>query len=167
MIQHPPSEQYRILFVCMGNICRSPAAELVFRKLAADAGRAAEFLIDSAGTIGFHEGAPPDPRMAKTLMGHGYPVSGASRKITPADLEKFDLILTMDEDNFAEVHRLDARGDHARKIRPFVDFCMENREVRVPDPYYGGQKGFNHVIRLLEDGCQGILASVGLQRSVA
>jgi protein-tyrosine phosphatase len=151
----------------MGNICRSPAAEMVFRKLAADSGRANEFLIDSAGTISYHQGAPPDPRMAKTLMGHGYPVSGTARRITPEDLEQFDLILTMDEDNYAEVRRMDTKGLHSWKIRPFVDFCMESREVRIPDPYYGGQKGFNHVVRLLEDGCQGILASIGLQRSVA
>jgi len=148
---------HRVLFVCMGNICRSPAAEIIFRKLASDAGRAGEFEIDSAGTISYHHGAPPDERMAATLQRHGYHVTGRSRKVTAHDLVKFDLILTMDEDNLVAVQRMDSNNAHHHKIRPFVEFCSHGMDLRVPDPYYGGQRGFDHVMTLLEDGCQGIL----------
>jgi protein-tyrosine phosphatase len=150
---------HRILFVCLGNICRSPAAEIIFRKLAVDAGRGAEFEIDSAGTIGHHEGAPPDSRMSATLEQRGYPISGRSREIRTADLECFDLIVTMDETNFEDVQRLDRSGALHGKIRPLVSFCRDHDDARVPDPYYGGQRGFDHVIRLLEDGCGRILES--------
>lgn len=148
---------HRILFVCMGNICRSPAAEIVFRKLVADSRREPEFLIDSAGTIGHHHGSPPDSRMAATLQRRGYQVTGRARRISVYDLDKFDLILTMDEENLAAVQKLDSTGANHHKIRPFVEFCSYNTDLRVPDPYYGGQRGFDHVIQLLEDGCEGLL----------
>lgn len=148
---------YHVIFVCMGNICRSPAAEIIFRKFASDASRAAEFEIDSAGTISHHHGSPPDERMAATLERRGYSVTGRARKVTAHDLIKFDLILTMDEDNLSAVQRLDPHNIYRHKIRPFVEFCSHGMDLRVPDPYYGGQRGFDHVIALLEDGCQGIL----------
>jgi protein-tyrosine phosphatase len=151
---------FRVLFVCMGNICRSPAGEIIFRKLVADAGRSAEFEIDSAGIHGFHQGDPPDPRMAATLVRHGYSVSGHAREIMADDLTRFDLIVTMDEDNLAAVHALDRQGRFRDKVRPLVAYCREHRVVRVPDPYYGGQHGFDHVIALLEDGCAGILREI-------
>jgi len=152
---HPP---YRILFVCLGNICRSPAAEIVFRQVVGDAGRTEDFHIDSAGTIGNHQGSPPDPRMSAALKRHGYTVAGNSRKIQPVDLEQFDLIITMDESNLADVRQLDPSGRYHSKIQPLVGFCQHHEDPRVPDPYYGGQSGFEHVIELLEDGCAGILA---------
>ncbi len=160
---HPAMQQsdgrpLQILFVCLGNICRSPAAEIIFRQQAADHGRADEFRVDSAGTIGFHEGAPPDPRMSKSLESQGFTIHGSSRQITENDLETFDLIVTMDEANLSDVRLLDPSGKHHEKIRPFVDFCRNFDDPRVPDPYYGGQRGFDHVIELLKDGCQGILA---------
>lgn len=147
----------RVLFVCMGNICRSPAGENIFRKLAADAGRTDDFEIDSAGTLGYHQGKPPDSRMASTLRSHGYPVNGLARQIKPADLAAFDLIVTMDPDNLSGVRRLDREGKHHAKIRPLVEFCSNHQVSEVPDPYYGGQQGFEQVIALLEDGCAGIL----------
>jgi len=150
----------RILFVCLGNICRSPAAEIIFRKLVADAGREQDFGIDSAGTINHHQGAPPDPRMSQALERRGYQVSGRSRQIEPGDLETFDLIVTMDETNLSDVQRLDKSWKLHSKIQPFVSFCGYHDDLRVPDPYYGGQRGFDHVIELLEDGCAGILASL-------
>ncbi len=153
-----PTMPHRILFVCLGNICRSPAAETIFRKLAADSGRAADFEIDSAGTAGFHAGCSPDTRMAATLKEKGYSPGGVARQLQSVDLEKFDLILTMDEENLAAVLKMDTRRLHHSKVHPFVDFCAEKIDSRVPDPYYGGQRGFNHVLRLLEDGCRGILA---------
>jgi protein-tyrosine phosphatase len=150
-------QRRRILFVCLGNICRSPAAEIVFRQQAADAGRSDEFHIDSAGTIGHHQGSPPDPRMSDALKRQGFTVSGRARKIETKDLETFDLIVTMDESNLADVLGLDPGGKFHSKIRPFVSFCREHDDLRVPDPYYGGQRGFDHVIELLKDGCAGIL----------
>lgn len=150
---------FRVLFVCLGNICRSPAAEIIFRHLVRDAERSGDFLIDSAGTIGLHHGAPPDSRMGAALERKGFTVSGHSRQIKAADLENFDLILTMDEANFSDVRKL-AVGN-SDKIRPFVSFCRNHSDLRVPDPYYGGQRGFDYVIALLEDGCAGLLDALG------
>ena len=157
----PTHKPYRVLFVCLGNICRSPAAEIIFRKLVDDAGRADDFNIDSAGTIGHHQGAPPDPRMSDALERNGFTVQGRSRKIEAADLENFDLIVTMDESNLTDVRRLDPTGRLHPKIRPLVSFCRTHDDLRVPDPYYGGQRGFDHVISLLGDGCGGILEELG------
>ncbi len=151
---------YRILFVCLGNICRSPAAEIIFRKQVADSRRAEEFEIDSAGTIGHHAGSPPDSRMAESLGRHGFAVEGRARQIQSADLEDFDLIVTMDETNLSDVQQLDTTGEAHAEIQPFVGFCRRHDDLRVPDPYYGGQRGFDHVIELLKDGCEGILESL-------
>lgn len=151
----------KILFVCLGNICRSPAAEIIFRQQAENAGLLDGFHIDSAGIIGHHQGSQPDPRMAAALQGRGYPVTGRARKIRLDDLRLFDLIVTMDETNLADVRGLDPDGSFDEKIRPFVSFCSRHNDPRVPDPYYGGQRGFDHVINLLEDGCEGILAEIG------
>ncbi len=153
-----PRQPRQVLFVCLGNICRSPAAEIIFRQQVADAGRADEFHIDSAGTIAHHQGSPPDPRMSDALKRHGFTVTGRARQILAVDLKHFDLIVTMDEANLADVRRLDPDGAAQAKIRPFVSFCRAHNDLRVPDPYYGGQRGFDHVIKLLEDGCAGILA---------
>jgi protein-tyrosine phosphatase len=152
------AEHRRVLFVCLGNICRSPAAEIIFRQQVAAAGRADGFHIDSAGTSSHHEGSPPDPRMSEALIRRGFSVTGRARKIQAEDLQCFDLIVTMDESNHAAVQSLDPGGATHSKIRPLVSFCRRHDDLRVPDPYYGGQRGFDHVIDLLEDGCEGILA---------
>ncbi len=159
-MRRPP---YRILFVCLGNICRSPAAEIIFRKQVTDSGRAEEFEIDSAGTIGHHAGSPPDSRMSESLGRHGFAVEGRARQIQNVDLEAFDLIVTMDETNLSDVRRLDTTGTARAEIRSFVSFCRRHDDLRVPDPYYGGQRGFDHVIELLKDGCAGILESLPRQ----
>ena len=156
----PARAPYRVLFVCLGNICRSPAAEIIFRKQAEDAGRAGDFEIDSAGTIGHHQGSPPDPRMSEALEQRGFTISGKARRIEADDLQTFDLIVTMDETNLSDVQRLDPSGKLHSKIRPFMSFCRHHDDPRVPDPYYGGKRGFDHVIALLEDGCGEILASL-------
>ena len=155
-----PRMPFRVLFVCMGNICRSPAGEIIFRKLVADAGRSADFEIDSAGTLDYHQGSPPDPRMAATLEHYGYRVAGRARQIQAGDLSHFDLIVTMDEDNLAAVRALDRSGRLHAKIRPLVEFCREHHEAHVPDPYHGGLGGFDHVVAILEDGCAGILRQI-------
>jgi protein-tyrosine phosphatase len=96
--------------------------------------------------------------MSEALQRRGFPVTGRARKIHSTDLQTFDLIVTMDETNFADVRGLDPGGSNHNKIRPFMSFCRRHSDPRVPDPYYGGQRGFDHVIDLLEDGCEGILA---------
>lgn len=148
----------RILFVCMGNICRSPAAEVIFKNIVSSEHLDSQIEADSAGTIGYHQGEPPDVRMQKMLAKRGY--NGKSlraRQIKPEDLDKFDLILTMDHDNYHEVKMMDRLKKFQQKIVPMCDFVKKFRETDVPDPYYGGQSGFEHVIDLLEDGCRNLL----------
>jgi len=149
-----------VLFVCLGNICRSPAAEIIFTHLVEEAGIADAWEIDSAGTLGYHKGSPPDARMASALRSKGYRVFGRSRPITRHDLERFDWIITMDEMNFQEVRLLDESGLFHHKIHPMVGFCRKHDVPAIPDPYAGDQQGFMRVIELLEDGCAGLLAEI-------
>ncbi|WP_193213993.1 low molecular weight protein-tyrosine-phosphatase [Luteolibacter marinus] len=148
---------YRVLFVCMGNICRSPAAEIVFRKMVDEAGLNKRIEIDSAGTIGFHAGKGPDPRMAETLRRRGYPIAGRSRQFRVADLVDFDLILAADQENLSDLRRLDRDGSFRNKIQLLVDYCQDIEADHVPDPYYGGDAGFEHVADIVEDACGGLL----------
>jgi len=147
----------RILFLCMGNICRSPAAHCVFQQLVTEAGLDGQIEIDSAGTIGYHAGSPPDARMRAVLEERGYRVFGQSRPLGVQDLEDYDLILAMDEDNLADARRLDPEGRYHAKIRLFTSFCQGFDETAVPDPYYGGERGFHHVLDMIEDGCGHLL----------
>lgn len=148
---------YRVLFVCMGNICRSPAAEIVFRKLVEGENLDDRIRIDSAGTIGYHAGNPPDHRMSATLESRGYEITGTSRRIKRSDLEDFDLILVADNDNLQDVNHLDAENRHRHKIKLLTEFCVEKSASHVPDPYYGGSSGFEEVADLVEDACTGLL----------
>lgn len=153
----PDRKPFRVLFICMGNICRSPAAEIVFRKLVEDAGLATAIAIDSAGTIGYHRGKGPDPRMAATLRDRGYVIAGRARQLQPEDLDGFDLLLVADEENLADLRQLDRAGSRREKVRLLVDYCVNREAERVPDPYYGGQRGFDEVVDLVEDACGGLL----------
>jgi protein-tyrosine phosphatase len=141
----------------MGNICRSPTAEGVFRKFVSDAGRDSEFEIDSAGTIGYHAGHPADRRMRTAAEARGYRLDSIARQISPADFDRFDLIVTMDEDNYRDVSSLNP-GSVAEVVR-MCDYCQEHMETEVPDPYYGGEAGFHTVIDILEDACANLLQS--------
>jgi len=151
---------FRVLFVCMGNICRSPAAEIVFRHKVDAAGLTGHIEIDSAGTIGYHAGHAPDTRMSATLKKRGYVIAGKARQILPADLQHFDLILVMDSENFANVRALDKAAHFHAKIRRFTDYCARHQTNEVPDPYYGGQEGFDHVADLVEDAAEGLLKEI-------
>lgn len=143
----------------MGNICRSPAAHCVFQHIVNEAGLSDGFDIESAGTIGFHSGSPPDRRMQQVMRARGIPVIGRSKQLDSFDMEHYDLILAMDSDNKAGALSL-ARGDEQRaKVKLFCDYCTEHDETEVPDPYYGGDQGFEHVMDLIEDGCRGLLKS--------
>ena len=139
----------------MGNICRSPAAEGIFRKLAADAGREAEFEIDSAGTGGWHVGDRADSRMRAAAMERGYVLDSIARQIERADFHRFDRIITMDDLNFRQVSAMNP-GSKAR-IEPMCTYCVRHEMDEVPDPYYGGEAGFHHVIDILEDACANLL----------
>jgi protein-tyrosine phosphatase len=148
----------RVLFVCMGNICRSAAAEIVFSKLVTDAGLAGAIDTDSAGTSAYHVGDPPDPRMAATLRARGYPIHGSARKVSTADFADFDLVLPMDEENERDLLKLHRNnGTRRARILPFVSFCTARRVRHVPDPYYGGPQGFEEVADIVEDACRGLL----------
>ncbi len=139
----------------MGNICRSPTAEAVFRKLVSDAGRNSDFDIDSAGTIGYHAGHRADSRMRTHAQERGYSLESIARLIQPGDFNRFDLIVTMDNENFHTVSAINPGSDAA--VVRMCDYCENHQETEVPDPYYGGDAGFEKVIDILEDACAGLL----------
>jgi protein-tyrosine phosphatase len=148
---------YKLLFVCLGNICRSPSAENIMNHLIDKAGLGGQIVCDSAGTSGYHIGSPPDRRMTVAAKQRGILLRGSARQFTRADFEAFDLILAMDRDNFANIRYLDPQGKYQDKIRLMCDFCTVHTLKEVPDPYYGGPEGFNQVIDLLLDACDGLL----------
>ena len=152
--------QIKVLFVCMGNICRSPTAEGVFNKLLDDKGTANRFLVDSAGTHAYHVGESPDNRAQQTADKRGVKLSNIrARKVSFSDFEQFDYILAMDTDNYQIL--LDASPDeYHHKIKLFLDFAPEHEENNVPDPYFGGQNGFEHVFDLVEDASQGFYQTI-------
>ncbi len=138
----------RILFVCLGNICRSPAAEAVFAALAAEAGRAHDLAVDSAGTGNWHAGEQADARMRQAARARGVAITSIARQVTHADFERFDLILGMDASNVSALHRL-APAIHRSKIRLFRELDPEAPGEDVPDPYYGGADGFEEVLDIV------------------
>jgi protein-tyrosine phosphatase len=146
--------------VCMGNICRSPTAHGVFEKMIADAGLADRVQIDSAGTHGYHVGAPPDERAQRHAARRGYDLSRQrARRLTPRDFADFDLVLVMDDANERDARAI-APPEQRHKLRRLTDFCTRHAAHEVPDPYYGGAAGFETVLDLLEDACTGLLAAV-------
>lgn len=151
---------YKLLFVCLGNICRSPAAENIMKHLVAQAGLSDQIICDSAGTSSYHIGSPPDRRMTAAANQQGIAMGGSARQFSKADLEEFDLILAMDRDNYAGICYLDPAGKYQDKVKLMCDFCTRHSLQEVPDPYYGGTEGFNLVIDLLMDACEGLLEHV-------
>ena len=150
-------EGCRVLFVCMGNICRSPAAECIFKRFVERAGLSEVIECDSAGTIDYHQGQPPDPRMRQAGFSRGFTVEGRARAVVEEDLAAFDLILAMDRENLADLKSLDRQERYGNKIRLFCRFVSGSSEQEVPDPYYGGAAGFEKALDILEDGCEGVL----------
>jgi len=162
-----PVPTTRILFVCLGNICRSPAAEGVFLHQLAAAGLEDRFVVDSAGTGGWHVGRPADSRMRAAASRRGIHLPSRARQLERADLTSFDRILTMDDDNLAAVRSLarelgpEALGrPDVALIEPMVRHCRRVQAREVPDPYYGGAEGFERVLDLLEDACSGLLEAL-------
>ena len=147
----------RILFVCMGNICRSPCAEGIMQFLIKQQGLENEIECDSAGTIDYHQGESADLRMREHASLRGYELNSIARKFILQDFENFDWIITMDENNYSQISLLDQNNKFKLKIRRMTDFCESTKISSVPDPYYGGSQGFENVIDILEDACRGFL----------
>ena len=158
--------KFSVLFVCTGNICRSPTAEAIFRKLAADAGMAETVTADSAGTHGYHVGEPPDPRAQEAAAKRGYDLSGLrARRFEEADFQRFDLVLAMDQDHYSILSNL-AQPPAGHKLKLMMSYARGFPEQEVPDPYYGGPQGFERVLDMLEDAAQGLLESLRKGREV-
>lgn len=150
----------RILFVCMGNICRSPTAEGVFRRVLAERAPDIQIEIDSAGTHDYHVGSPPDRRAIEAARRRGVDLSSLrARMVAAEDFELYDLILAMDEENLSELKRRAPSTRHER-IRLMMEFAPQAPSRRVPDPYYGGAQGFEEVLDLLEEAANGLMQEV-------
>jgi protein-tyrosine phosphatase len=150
----------RVLFVCMGNICRSPTAEGVMRALVADAGLSDEIEIDSAGTGGWHVGAPPDSRAVAAAARRGIRLDGGARQVRVKDFDDFDLVVALDAANARDLRRLapdEAAAAKVRLLREFDPASAGGRDLDVPDPYYGESDGFGHVLDLVDAACRGLL----------
>ncbi|MFI3258465.1 MAG: low molecular weight protein-tyrosine-phosphatase [Rikenellaceae bacterium] len=149
-----------ILFVCLGNICRSPAAEGVLRSMVEEQGLGHMFEIDSAGTYGGHAGEPSDYRMREAAHSRGYNLTHRSRKITEEDMLSFDRIIVMDDNNYRDVERLAPTPQSRNKIERFADLVTSIPDIHyVPDPYYEGREGFYKVLDILEDGCRNLISA--------
>ena len=148
----------KLLFVCLGNICRSPAAEAVMTGKLKKAGWNHRILCESAGILGYHAGEPADVRMRRQALKRGYEVTSISRKVKPdLDFDHFDMIIGMDDQNISDLNKL-ARSEAERKrIFRMADFRLQFRYDHIPDPYYGDQKSFDLVLDLLEDACDGLI----------
>jgi len=150
----------RVLFVCMGNICRSPTAQGIFRKLLQREGLVGMVETDSAGTHGYHLGQPPDPRAQQTALRRGVDVSDLrARLVEPEDFSRFEYVLVMDQDNYHNVARICPAGEE-HKLFLFMDYAPEFRTREVPDPYYGGSSGFDRVFDMLEAASEGLLKEI-------
>jgi len=153
-----PDRPVRVLFVCLGNICRSPLAEGVFRHLVEEEGLADRFEIASAGTGPWHVGEQPDPRMRSTARRRGIDISGQrGRQLQRKDLHHFDHVFVMDKHNLHDTLSLDPDGDHGTRVRLFREFDPHPEEYQVPDPYTGGQEGFDRVYEIVERTARRIL----------
>ncbi|MDJ0515414.1 MAG: low molecular weight protein-tyrosine-phosphatase [Trichodesmium sp. MO_231.B1] len=148
---------YKLLFVCLGNICRSPSAENIMNHLIEKDNFGDHIVCDSAGTGGYHIGSPPDSRMTYAAKMRGINLKGSARKFQVQDFNNFDLILTMDKENYRDVLRLDSAGKYGEKVKLMCEFCRYFDVKEVPDPYYGGSDGFDYVIEILLDACEGLL----------
>jgi len=156
-----PHDKKKILFVCMGNICRSPAAEGIAKKFLENRGLDGTIEIDSAGTLDYHTGESPDERMIRHASKRGYQLDSRARQFnSKKDFEYFDYIVTMDDDNYYEITSLDRKNKFKDKIFKMVSFGSKLKVDEVPDPYYTGSDGFEYVLDILEDSIEGLLKKV-------
>jgi len=150
----------KVLFVCLGNICRSPSAEGVFRKIVEEQGLHELIEIDSAGTHAYHVGSPPDTRAQEAASRRGVDMSSlVGRRVDAGDFYIFDYVLAMDQSNEYHLREM-APAEEIHKIKLFLDYAPQRSESEVPDPYYGGRLGFEHVLDLIEDASEGLLAEI-------
>jgi protein-tyrosine phosphatase len=159
------NKKVSVLFVCMGNICRSPTAEAVFRRKVEEAGLADVVEVDSAGTHAYHVGDPPDPRSIKSAAARGYDLTQLrGRQISTYDAERFDYVIAMDRGNYNRIVNLfgcaEAGEGQRANVRMFLDYASDVAEVEVPDPYAGGPAGFEHVLDLVEEASEGLIAYI-------
>lgn len=166
-MENMASDPTRILFVCLGNICRSPLAESVFRHLARDRGVEHLFEIDSAGTSGYHAGSPPDRRSAATALGRGITVTGTSRRLDAHDLRRFDYVIAMDAENLEEVEALHESIGGTARVHRLREWDPDGSGLDVPDPYYGGPRGFEDVHDIVERSCAALLDHLLRERGAA
>lgn len=150
----------RILFVCLGNICRSSSAEEIMRTLVKKAGLEHEIEVDSAGILSYHEGEFPDSRMRMHASRRGYDLTHRSRPVKTMDFFEFDMLIGMDDRNIQDLTDRSPDLDSLKKIHRMTDFCRTKVVDHVPDPYYGGAQGFENVLDILEDACEGLLISL-------
>jgi protein-tyrosine phosphatase len=162
MTDHDPTtESRRILFVCLGNICRSPLAEGVMRHLAAESGMDGRIQVDSAGTGAWHVGNPPDRRSLSVARKNGVPLEGRARQVEAEDFTHFDLLVAMDRDNLRQLEALRDRAGGGAPVRLLREFDPEaNGDLEVPDPYYGGRDGFDRVYEMVHRSCRSLLAAL-------
>ena len=153
-------EQYKILFVCLGNICRSSAAEGIMLNLIEKRGLKDKLVIDSAGLISYHEGELPDSRMRAHAAKRGYNLTHLSRPIRTDDFREFDLIIGMDDDNIKRLNRIASNNEEKAKIHKMTEYMVNKVATSVPDPYYGGASGFENVLDILEDACCELMDSL-------
>ena len=152
----------KILFVCLGNICRSSSAEGVMKQLIEQAGREDEFIIDSAGILSYHQGELPDSRMRDHAARRGFDLTHRSRPVCTDDFYDFDLIIGMDDRNIDDLKDRAPSVEAWKKIHRMTEYCTKFTHAdHVPDPYYGGAEGFEYVLDVLEDACAGLLEMVG------
>lgn len=152
---------YSLLFICLGNICRSPAAEGVMKHIVEREGREADFVIDSAGIGGWHVGQLPDHRMRRRGAARGYDFSSRARQFSAADFDHFDMILVMDRENYFDVTRLARTDADKQKVRMLVDYMTRHPgQQTIPDPYYGDTADFDFALDLIEDACEGLFKSL-------
>jgi len=150
----------KVLFVCMGNICRSPTAHGVFESMIKDAGMIGDVEVDSAGTHAYHVGELPDARSSQCANQRGFDLSYIrARRVEVSDFEYFDYVLAMDADNLSILKSM-SPTQHKNKVCLFLDYAKDNSESEVPDPYYGGANGFDHVFDLVEEASKGLLDDI-------
>lgn len=149
---------YKIVFVCLGNICRSPTAEGVMQHLVNERGLQPYFYIDSAGTSAYHIGEPANSKAQKVANERGFELKSRARRFEAEDLDEFDLILAMDRENYENILALDINGDYSDKVKMMREFDPKaDNDAEVPDPYYGGMDGFNNVFDIVQRSCENLL----------
>ena len=152
--------KYRILFVCLGNICRSPLAEGIMTKMVEEEKLSDKIVVDSAGILDYHEGELPDKRMRDHAFERGYKLDSRSRQVKPVDFDKFDFLIGMDDSNYDRLRAMAPNLEAKQKVHRMREYLRNHSNDHIPDPYYGRSEGFELVLDLLEDACAGLLDTI-------